>query len=511
MKRASIAICLLVSGCGAVTETDGNARIRVAHLSPDAPAVDFCLAEHGTGTWVGPTLAKAGHASGLAYGNVTKYFDVEAMQYDVRIVAPGAADCATALGGLPDFTALPTLPGRASATIAAEGVVAFGSQTPFTLKPYFDDDSVDAGNAKLRFVHASPGTPAVDVGVGGGALFTTVFADISYAGIAPNTNGYVTTEPLAGVEISARVHGTLSDALSIKPASLPADTIATAFAIGQVGSSATPLRVLLCIDNGAPNALLSACTIVGGTPERAHLRIAHLSPDTPPVDLCIAPANGAFSKATLKSLGVFDGLAYPNVTNYVEFPVGMYDVRIIHATASDCSTGAVPDLKGFGIHNGVVGTVAAIGVLDRAGAAANDPGLRLALFADATDVSSGKAKLRFIHASPGTPNVDVGLGSGASFVKVFSNVAFGSIAVHTPIDALGFVETNPFTNAVSARLAGATTDALTVPSVNLPASAIVTAFAIGGKTGATTNPLKVLLCTDNAAASGLVATCVQAP
>ena len=510
MKRASIAICLLASGCGAVSEGEGNARIRVAHLSPDAPAVDFCLAEHGTTAWVGPTLANAGHASGLAYGNVTKYFDVAATQYDVRIVAPGAADCATALGGLPDFTALPTLPVDASATIAAEGLVAFGSATPFTLKPYIDDASVDAGKAKLRFVHASPGTPAVDVGIGGGALFTTVFADVSYAGTAPNANGYVTTEPLSGVEISARVHGTLNDSISIKPASLPSGAIATAFAIGQIGT-ATPLRVLLCVDNGEPDGLLSKCTIVGGTPERAHLRIAHLSPDTPAVDLCIAPANGAYSKMTLKSLGMFDGLAYPNLTSYVEFPVGMYDVRIVHATASDCSTGAVPDLEDFGIHNGVIGTVAAIGVLDRAGPAANDPGLRLALYNDATTVNTGKAKLRFIHASPGTPAVDVGLGAGAGFTRVFANVAFGNIAVHAPIDALGFVETSPFTSAVSARLAGAGSDALTVPSVNLPASAIVTAFAIGGKTGATTNPLRVLLCTDNAAASGLTTSCVQAP
>src|SRR5678815_3700585 len=158
-------------GCGDVV-TIGNAHVRVAHLSPDAPAVDFCLAPHGTASFTGPILAKNGHATGLTYGNVTKYFDVQAIQYDVRIVAPGSADCATSLGGLPDFTELPTLSEDANATIAAEGLVAFGASTPFMLRPYIDDATVDTGKAKLRLVQASPGTPAVDVGLGGGALAT---------------------------------------------------------------------------------------------------------------------------------------------------------------------------------------------------------------------------------------------------------------------------------------------------------------------------------------------------
>jgi hypothetical protein len=124
-------------------------------------------------------------------------------------------------------------------------------------------------------------------------------------------------------------------------------------------------------------------------------------------------------------------------------------------------------------------------------------------------VSTGKAKLRFIHASPGTPAVDVGLGTGASFAKVFSNVSFGNVAVHAPLDAAGFVETMPVTSPVAARLAGQATDALVVPSVTLGANAIATAFAIGGKTGASTNPLGVLICVDNGPASGLLATCTQ--
>src|SRR3954464_10543682 len=137
-RLTSLLFAYAVSACGSVEESAGVAHVRVAHVSPDAPAVDFCVAAHGTGNFTGPILTQNGHLTGLAYGNVTRYFDLGAEQYDVRLVAPGAADCATAFGGLPDFTDLPALPPDASATIAAEGLVAFGSQTPFALKAYLD-------------------------------------------------------------------------------------------------------------------------------------------------------------------------------------------------------------------------------------------------------------------------------------------------------------------------------------------------------------------------------------
>ncbi|MFT3694560.1 MAG: DUF4397 domain-containing protein [Kofleriaceae bacterium] len=509
MKHGIAAVLFALTGCGAVDEPapTGTAHVRVAHLSPDAPAVDFCVASHGTNDFTGPILTQNGHLTGLPYANATKYFDLPADQYDVRIVAPNAPDCGTALGGLPDATNLPALADGVSATIAAEGLVAFGSPQAFTLKAYVDDTTVDATMAKLRFIHASPGTPAVDVGIGGGVLFTSVFSDIAYGNASVTTNGYVTTAPIHAAEISARAHGSLTDALAIKPAELPAGAIATAFAIGQLSDSS--LRVLLCVDNAAPNALLSQCSVVGGTPERAHVRFAHLSPDTPAVDVCLAPAGGEFTTSLLKTLQANDGLAYPQVTNYVDLPVGTYDARIIHATATGCATSAIPDTKNISIHAGATATVAAIGVLDPSGAAAANPALKLAVFTDDTTVSNGQAKLRFIHASPGTPAVDIGLGSGVAFTKVFSNVSFGNIAVHAPLDAAGFVETAPVSSTVAARLAGDHNDALVTPAVTLAPNMIATAFAIGGKTGAATNPLAVLVCVDSAAPAGLLASCSQ--
>jgi hypothetical protein len=291
-------------GCAEVETTPRNtARVRVAHLSPDAPAVDFCIAPAGSGEFAGPVLAGEGGLAGISYGKVTKYLDVRAEQYDVRLVAPASADCSQSLGGLADFTNLPVLPEGASATIAATGKHGHGS-APFELRTYLDDAQVDAGKAKLRFIHASPGTPNVDVGLGGGVAFTPVFANVEYGGFQPHENGYITTTPLAGIELSARATGTTTDVLAIKPASLPDGAIATAFAIGELGNAQAPLRVLLCNDNAAPHAIETECATVGGAPERAKVRIAHLSPDAPAVDVCLAPAgSGQFGDPLLASLG----------------------------------------------------------------------------------------------------------------------------------------------------------------------------------------------------------------
>src|SRR5262249_40387155 len=156
--------------------------LRVTHLSPDAPAVDFCVAAHGSKDFTGPVMATNGAAAGLSYSQVTKYIPLAAAQYDVRLVAPGSSSCATPLGGLADFTNLPALSAGGYFPVAAEGLAGIGSSPSFTLQAYVDDSSVDAGKAKLRFIHASPNTPAVDVGTGGGALFQALFKDVSYGG-----------------------------------------------------------------------------------------------------------------------------------------------------------------------------------------------------------------------------------------------------------------------------------------------------------------------------------------
>jgi hypothetical protein len=267
---AGAVAALTLAACGD-DDVAATGYLRVAHLSPTAPAVDFCLAPDGTTAFTGPVMKGLGVTAGLAYTEVTAYVPVTAGAYDVRIVAPNAANCSTSLAGLADITSLPAVPADGYVTAAAIGLIG-DATTPFQLKAYIDERSAPSGKVKLRFVHDSPGTPPVDVGVGQGAAFAAIFPNVSYPNIAAaggliDTNGYATLDPIAAsptapVDIVARVTGTTTDALVIPvTAPVPAGTVATAFAVGLLTAPATPLQVVLCGDNAPAAGAFSACIV----------------------------------------------------------------------------------------------------------------------------------------------------------------------------------------------------------------------------------------------------------
>ena len=250
------------TGGGGTGGGAANANVRVAHLSPDAPNVDFCVSADGT-TFAGPIMKSLGDTDGLAYTEVTTYLPLAVGTYTARLVAPNAADCTTSLAGLPDVTGL-ALAADGSYTVAAIGMLTpVGEDQAFEVLAYGDDSTVDAGKAKLRFIHASPDTPNVDVGLGSGNAFTAVFSNVAYsdAGMVAGMP-YLQTDPLADVTVSARATGTTTDALVIPGLDLPADAIATAFAIGNLDGNPEALKVLLCVDNGTPVGALAPCSVV---------------------------------------------------------------------------------------------------------------------------------------------------------------------------------------------------------------------------------------------------------
>jgi hypothetical protein len=98
------------------------ASVRIADVSPDAPALDVCVALHGTGSFRGPLLAElaarlnrpagAGDGGGdggigVSYAQVSAYVALAPGRYDVRLVAAGSTSCAA--------------PGSASTESANEG------------------------------------------------------------------------------------------------------------------------------------------------------------------------------------------------------------------------------------------------------------------------------------------------------------------------------------------------------------------------------------------------------
>lgn len=246
------------AGSAGVGGAAGMSKLRVAHLTPDAPAVDVCV-DGGSG-FTGPVLKGAGDTDGLAYSEVTDYLDLPSGSYNVRIVAPNADNCDTALAGLPDITGLALAKDQAY-TAAATGMLTPPSGTkPFKVEAYADTiTATNAAKIYIRFIHASADTPAVDVGLGSGASFTPLWTSVEFPKVGQVAgNDYVETDPVTGATISARASGTTADALVLNNIDIPAGAVVTAFAIGNLGGTPQPLKALVCVDSAAT----SSCNVL---------------------------------------------------------------------------------------------------------------------------------------------------------------------------------------------------------------------------------------------------------
>ena len=82
--------------------------------------------------------------------------------------------------------------------------------------------------------------------------------------------------------------------------------------------------------------------------------------------------------------------------------------------------------------------------------------------------AAGKAHVRFVHASPDAPAVDIAVKSGP---VLFPNVAFKGVGDYLPVDA--------GTYDLEVRLAGTETVALPVNGLTLEAGTVYTVFAMG--------------------------------
>ncbi|MCL7417358.1 MAG: DUF4397 domain-containing protein, partial [Halalkalicoccus sp.] len=136
---------------------DGEtANVRVAHLSPDAPAVDVFVDDEAV-------------LEDVPFKAVSDYLELPAGTYNVKVAPAGEGPESAVLEADLDVPA-------ADLTVAAIGEVA-GENQPLELA-VFEDDNSDPGDdtARVRAVHASPDAPAVDVVVAetGDAVFEGV-------------------------------------------------------------------------------------------------------------------------------------------------------------------------------------------------------------------------------------------------------------------------------------------------------------------------------------------------
>ncbi len=144
---------------------------------------------------------------------------------------------------------------------------------------------------------------------------------------------------------------------------------------------------------------------VDGDGSVAYVRVIHLSPDAPAVDVFI---NGALSDV--------QDLSFGDSTGFVEVPVGEYDFAV--AAADDTIENAVLAVDDVMLEADMYYTVAAYGQLSSISA--------MLLMDDAETPASGNLAVRAIHAADGVGQVDIwnipGTGDPA---EIYSDVDYG--------------------------------------------------------------------------------------
>ncbi len=183
----------------------GQGRVRVAHMSPDAPAVDIYVDGNKALT-------------NVPFKTVSDYIALPAGEHRFEVRPTGTNTSV--------IDAKATLAAGKDYTVAAINEVA--KIAPLVLE---DDTAAPAsGKAKVRVVHASPDAPAVDIAVKGGPVLVSnlAFGKASDT-LAVDANTY---------DLEVRAAGTTTVALPLPGVKLDAGKIYTVFASGKLANLA---------------------------------------------------------------------------------------------------------------------------------------------------------------------------------------------------------------------------------------------------------------------------------
>jgi hypothetical protein len=163
---------------------------------------------------------------------------------------------------------------------------------------------------------------------------------------------------------------------------------------------------------GAVLSVAAAVSAVDATPAAAagpmgYVRLAHLSPDTPNVDVYLSTVGGSGAPQ------VFPGVGYGVVSKYLSVPTGTYAVAMRGAGAP--ATDPPVLTTNVTVNDGKAYMVAGVGKHA-------DLGLKV-IEDDLTPPPSGKAKVRVVQASLRAPALDLSIQGGA---MIAGNVPFAS-------------------------------------------------------------------------------------
>jgi hypothetical protein len=342
-------------------ETADSSWIRVVHGSPDAPSVDVFVGDMQT-----PAIR------GLAFTEGSAYLPVPAGEYGIAVSPSGSPSSEAVLSFDQRFVAN-----------NAYTAVAFGSLDSIEGKVVRDDDSLLApGETRLQVTHAAINVPSVDVwDLQRGIMLADDF-DFGATGNLDIPSG----EATIGFDLDEDGEPEVSfDVPEL------ADRRINVFALGQERD----VFLLAQLED-------SSVTEIG--PRMAAIRLVHLSPDAPPVDVYL----------DRQPTPAFEDIAFTEGTAFIQLWAGSYDVAITPAGADPSRS--VLQIDGLMLDAEEATTAVAIDYVEQLDA--------MTLRQGASMIPLPYTMIRFAHAAPDLPEVDIWDSSTGSLL--FEDVDFGS-------------------------------------------------------------------------------------
>ena len=289
MRKISMFLVLAVLMLLAVVPSlaqDGVANIRVAHFSPDTPAVDVYIDGEVSGV------------QGLEFPSVTDWIEVPAGTYSIA-VAPAGTSVDDAAIGPADLT----FAAGSWTTIAAVGSLEAGTLAPALIAE--DYSEVAEGNVRVGVFHAIEGAPSVDVLAGGAPVIT----QLGFPGTLGSNDGFFELSvPAGSYDLQVVASGTDTVLIDLPGTEL---TAGNNYFVAAVAPDGTPTAVVQATSTGMdmtddPGTIVD---IAAGNEDFSTL-VAALSEaglvetvNAPGPFTVFAPTNAAFD-AALESLGI---------------------------------------------------------------------------------------------------------------------------------------------------------------------------------------------------------------
>jgi hypothetical protein len=436
---AATAGAALLAGCNDSDETP-IAELRAIHASADAPAVDVAI--DGTTQF-----------RNLSFTTASPFFPFTAKTTSIAVSPTGTSTAVL-------NAAVPLTANRRYSAIVV-GRVSPNAPSGQQLSAVVVEDPNNApaaGKLKIRVVHGAPGVPAVDVYVTapGAALPTTpTVPNLAYTSVAPASGSNALEVDGGTYQIRITATGDTTRAVVFDSGSIPLAAGADLLVTAVPATGLAPVQLLVAPSTGTSSVIADS---------RAAIRVGHLSPNVPAVNVSL---NRAGTTTNLLSL---PNVSFPTVSGYARVPSGAVDASV--ALASNPAT-PVLTLNGANLAANTSTSVFAIGLLGGTGTQA----VRLAAYADDRAPVADRAKIRVIHLSPDAPAVDVVAlaANGSIATRLVTNLAFPN-ATPTPL----LVTAGTYTLAVVPT--GASTPVLPTAAgatVTVTAGQVLTIAAVG--------------------------------